>query len=289
MRRLGFALALTMAATAALAGGTTFNVRGDDCTSANFNWDGEDAFVARETINPGALRSLKASVDHAPISVTGGAPAYSIEVCKAAARAEDLSAIRVTVDGGELRATGPDNRRWFVRYKVRVPDGASIDVEANNGPMSISDVNGTVVARTSNGPLSLRNVGGNVDASTTNGPISLRGGSGNVKVQAQNGPLSIDLDGTSWLNGSLDGSTRNGPLSVSVPRNYGSGVTVETNGRGPVSCRAEGCERYRTADTDTDGRRHGHWNDQPRRIELGSGSEAVRLSTTNGPVTIKDE
>ena len=46
----------------------------------------------------------------------------------------------MTVDGGELRATGPDGRRWFVHYKVRVPDGANIDIEADNGPISISDV-----------------------------------------------------------------------------------------------------------------------------------------------------
>lgn len=288
MRRLGFALALALTATAAFAH-DTFNVRGDDCTSRNFNWDGEEAYVEKQTINAGALRSFKAAVTHAPISVVGGnAGGYSIEVCKAAARPEDLQAIRVTVDGGELRATGPEGRRWFVHYKVRVPDGANIDIEADNGPISISDVNGTVVTRASNGPLSLRNLSGNIDATTKNGPISVRGGSGTMKVQASNGPLSVDLDGSSWRNGSLDASTRNGPLSLKIPRNYGSGVVVESNGRGPVSCKAEGCQRYRTQRADDDDRRHG-WDDEPRRIELGSGSEAVRLSTVNGPITIKDD
>lgn len=287
MRRLGIALILILTATAAFAQGS-FMVRGDDCSSRNFRWDGEEGFVERETIDAGSLRSFKAKVSHAPISVVGGnAGGYSVEVCKAAARPEDLDAIRVTLDGGELRATGPENRRWSVHYKVRVPDGADVDIEATNGPISFTDVNGTVVTRASNGPLSLRNVSGNVDATTTNGPISVRGGSGSVKVQATNGPLSVDLDGSSWRNGSLDASTRNGPLSLTIPRNYESGVVVESNGRGPLTCRAEGCHRYRSA-TDEDGRRR-HWDNEPRRIELGSGPEAVRLSTVNGPITIKDE
>jgi hypothetical protein len=288
MRRLGIAFALALTATAAFAH-DNLNVRGDDCTARNFNWDGEEAFVKQETINAGALRSFKAAVSHAPISVVGGnAGGYSVDVCKAAARPEDLDAIRVTLEGGELRATGPDGRRWFVRYKVRVPDGANIDIAADNGPISISDVNGTVVTRATNGPLSLRNLSGNVDATTKNGPISVRGGSGTMKVEATNGPLSVDLDGSSWRNGSLDASTRNGPLSLKIPRNYGSGVVVESNGRGPVSCKAEGCQRYRAQREDGDSRRHS-WDDEPRRIELGTGTEAVRLSTVNGPITIKDD
>jgi hypothetical protein len=288
MRRLGFALVLSLAATAAFAQGT-FIVHGDDCSSRNFSWDGEESFVARQTIDAGALRSFKATVDHAPISVVGGSTrGYSVEVCKAAARREDLDAIRVSVEGGELRTSGPEGSRWSVHYKVHVPDNANIEIEADNGPISIRDVNGTVVTRASNGPLSLRNLSGNIDATTTNGPISIRGGSGTMKVRASNGPLSVDLDGTSWRNGSLDASTRNGPLSLKIPRNYGSGVVVDSNGRGPLSCKAEGCQRYRSASEDGD-RRGRHWDDEPRHIELGSGAEAVRLSTVNGPITIKDD
>lgn len=285
MKRLALALALTVSATAYAE---TFNISGDRCSSENFQWDGQRAYVEKQVIEPGALRSLKASVTHAPLSVTGGSSrGYVIEACKAAARAEDLSAIRVTLDGNELRADGPENRRWFVSYQIRVPDGGSIDVSADNGPISIKDLNGTIVARASNGPLSLSNLSGSVDAATTNGPISLRGGSGDMKLKATNGPLSVTLDGDSWRNGTLDASTQNGPLSLRLPRNYGSGVVIESNGRGPVSCRAEGCERFEVRRND-DGHRHG-WDSEPRRIELGSGAEAVRLSTVNGPITIKDE
>lgn len=283
MRRLALGLILTLTATVALAH-DNFSRNGTDCNAANFHWDDRNAYVEKQTIDGGALRSLKASVSNAPISVTGGhAAGYSIEVCKAAARQEDLAAIRVTLDGSELRADGPEGRRWTVTYHIRAPRNADLDLSAKNGPLSIRDVDGTIVAQTKNGPLSLRNVSGTIDATTTNGPISVNGGSGNMKVQASNGPLSIDLDGNSWTGGSLEASTKNGPLSLSIPRGFNSGVVVETNGRGPVACRAEGCERFRAE-------RDAHdWNDQSRRIELGNGPETVRLSTVNGPVTIKDE
>jgi hypothetical protein len=288
MRRLTFVLILVIAATAAKASDFHFSVRGEQCSPRNFQWDGATTYVEEETIAGTGLSSIKASVTHSPVSVTGGSSGYSIDVCKAATSRSDLDRIRVTADGGELRATGPDNRRWTVIYRIRVPHNANVEIEAKNGPVSFADVEGTIVARSTNGPLSLHNVSGNVDVITTNGPISVNGGSGTFKVHASNGPLSVNLDGHSWVGGSLDATTRNGPLSLKIPRGYGSGVVVESNGRSPISCRAEGCDGQRFA------RRSGDtsdgWSDNdPRRIELGQGRESVHLSTINGPVTIKDD
>lgn len=292
MRRLIFALVLVITAFGAAAH-ENFSINGEQCTANNFRWNDSPTFVAKETIDGRGLRSIKARVSHAPVTVSGtNSGGYSIEVCKAAARQEDLAAIRVTLDGDELRATGPAGNHWTVLYHIYVPRNASVDVETKNGPLSLRDVDGTIVARSSNGPLSLRNVSGNVDATTNNGPISLNGGSGTVKMSATNGPLSIDLDGASWQGGTLDASTKNGPLSVTIPRGYGSGVVVDTNGRGPLSCRAEGCDQWRAQrrvanDDDDDDYRID--NDGPRRIELGNGRADVHLTAVNGPVTIKDE
>jgi hypothetical protein len=287
MRRFGIALILTLAAFSAMA--RSLSIQGDDCTARNFNFDGDRAFVVKETIDGHGARSLKAAVDHAPLSVTGDSTGgYTIDVCKAARRAEDLSAIRVTFEGGELKTEGPEgrNHEWTVTYKIHAPKNGDLEVTTENGPLAIRDVGGKVVARTHNGPLSLTNLSGNVDASAQNGPISVDGGSGTMKVRASNGPLSVDLDGGSWTGGTLDATTKNGPLSLRIPRGYGSGVVVESRGRGPVSCRAEGCERSRRTWKDDDDE---DWDDTPRTIELGSGAQAVRLSTVNGPITIKDE
>lgn len=251
----------------------------EECSGRHVRFSDEPAYVKKEVIDASGLRSIKASVTNAPISVQGGnAAGYTITVCKAAEVESDLDRISVTLDGNELRSKGPSHNRWTVLYHVRTPRGADVDVNAENGPVSIRDFDGTLLARALNGPLSLRNVEGSVDASTTNGPITIDGGSGTMKVKAENGPLAVNLDGAAW-NGTLDASTRNGPLSVTVPRNYGSGVVVESRGRGPISCRAAGCERAWRSDDDG----------EPRRLELGSGAVNVRLATVNGPVTVRDE
>lgn len=280
MRRLFFVLVLILTATAAM-GYETWS--GERCSGRNFQFDGERAaYVEEQIIDAGALRSLKASATNAPISVKGGSGAsYVVTVCKAAADRADLASIRVWVEGGELKVSGPSHRRWTATYAIAMPRGGAVDVETTNGPIAVRDVDGTVEARAKNGPLSLRNARGNVDAETENGPISISGGSGTLKARASNGPLSVHLEGSAW-DGELDAATKNGPLTLKVPRNYGSAVTVETNGRGPITCKAEGCDRN-TAMWDEDGR----WS-APRKLEFGHGPTNVRLSTTNGPVTIKD-
>lgn len=287
MRRLALAAAVLLTAATAFAhehdhDNWSRRSSAEECSERNIHFGDGRTYVKKEVIEAGSLRSLRVAVKNSPVSVEGGnsGGGYTITVCKAAERLEDLDRIRVYLDGNELKADGPDNEdrdRWTVLYYVRAPRNADLDLEARNGPIAVNDVDGKVVARLKNGPLALRNVDGDVDAETTNGPISISGGSGTMKVEASNGPLSVDLDGGSW-NGTLDASTKNGPLTVRVPRGF-NGVVVEASGRGPISCHAEGCERaWRSND---DG--------EPRRIELGSGPANVHLSTVNGPVTVKDE
>lgn len=286
MRRLLIALVLGLLTTAAYAGnhgGWNISGDGDDCSSRHFQFDGRRGYVAEETIEAGNLSSLKVTAESAPVSVMGGSSrGYSITVCKAAEAANLLDDIKVTVSGGELRATGPSDGDWVVSYRILTPDHANLNIETRNGPVAFRGVNGTIVARASNGPLSLDDVDGEIDVVTKNGPINIDGGSGNIKARATNGPLSVDLDGRSF-NGTLDATTQNGPLTVRIPRGYNSSVVVETRGHGPVSCHAEGCGKAR-ANSDW-------WDDNngPRRFEFGTGPENVHVSTVNGPLTIRED
>lgn len=281
MKRLVLTLAVTLIATGAHAHGWN-TTDGDDCSSRGFRIDGRAAQVQEESFDAPGLRTI--SVTNTPVSVRGGSGrGYTVTVCKAALDAADLSQIRVSVENGALVSRGPDHDNWTVTYKVEAPNGAQLDIESRNGPLALRDIDGTFNVRLKNGPLALRNVGGNVDAVTTNGPISIHGGSGTMNVKASNGPLSVTLDGGSWVGSGLDASTSNGPLSVKVARGYNSGVVVESNGRGPISCRAEACAgQYRAR-----GNRRGD-DDEPRRFEFGNGAQVVKISTVNGPVTIKD-
>ena len=101
-----------------------------------------------------------------------------------------------------------------------------------------------------------------------------------MKISATNGPVSVKLTGTRW-DGTLDATTQNGPVSLKLPRNFASGVDLTVKGHGPISCKAEACRDMKRSWHDDD-------NDYPRRLSFGSGARNVTLSTTNGPVVVKE-
>jgi hypothetical protein len=243
------------------------------CDQIEVRYDGDRVPMIEEDVPVGGLRSLRIhSSRNGGVRVTGwDQSSYSVKACK-------TGTARISSRGDEISADIPEDGDAVVYFLVRAPRNGSLDLEAFNGELGVQDFTGTLNARTTNGPISLKDVSGTITAEAHNGPISFKGGSGVVKLDAQNGPISVKLDGYAWLGGSLDAHTHNGPMSLKVPSNYGSGVVVESDGHGPVSCRAEACRQARrTWDDDT-----------PRRIELGSGPTVVRLSTVNGPVSVKE-
>jgi DUF4097 and DUF4098 domain-containing protein YvlB len=252
------------------------------CDQIRASFDGERVPMTEETLDARGVRTLTVHTSrNGGVYVIGSDDGvYSVKACRAAAFA-DVSSIRTGINGGTVTAEGPDRSDWVVYFIVRAPRNASLDLSAHNGPIAVRDVIGTITAHTQNGPLSLKNDSGTIDASAVNGPVSFAGDSGDVKLRVENGPLSVKLSSDYWGRGSLDASTANGPLSLKLPQNYRSGVVVETDGNGPVSCKAAACRGVRAFRDDGE-------EDRPRRIELGSGSMVVHLSTTNGPLSIKE-
>ncbi|HVR42240.1 MAG TPA: hypothetical protein VMS56_02245 [Thermoanaerobaculia bacterium] len=246
---------------------------------------GDDPMVqSEETLrfSPRAPLTIEGSKNGGIQLRGGGGTEIVVQVCKLASanRGGDalLSAIRIDADGGAVRAEGPSSGRWTVFYLVEAPDGSEIEMTAHNGPISIRSIDGRISAITQNGPISLREVGGTIRADAQNGPISLAGGSGDVRLDAKNGPISVTLDGTGWIGAGLEGVTRNGPVSVRVPRAYASGIVVEGSTHSPFRCEDEIC---------AGGRRD--FDDRRKRVELGGGTQVVRLSTTNGPVSVRSD
>ena len=242
------------------------------CDQIRVTIAGEPAVRAEEQIDARSLRSLKVTADHnGGVHVSGwDGPGYAITACKAAASASDLAAVRPSLRGNELTADVANDAQSVVYFLVRAPRGADLDLHAMNGEVSVYHVDGTINADTKNGPLSIKNCSGSITAGAQNGPIGFAGNSGMVKLAATNGPISVKLGGATW-NGSLDAHTDNGPISLKVPRDYRSGVVVESDGHSPFSCHAEGC-----ANTDD------------RHVEIGSGPAVVRLSSHNGPVSVRN-
>ena len=98
-----------------------------------------------------------------------------------------------------------------VRYFVKVPAGAELDVETVNGGIEITGTRGRVTAETTNGGVTARRIGGPIDASTTNGGVD-------VDVEAVTEP-GIDLECT------------NGGISLRLPRDAKATLAASiTNG-----------------------------------------------------------
>jgi hypothetical protein len=205
---------------------------------------------------------------------------YSITACLAAggdnaAEAQALlQQVKLSVQDGKVMVEGPNSHDWMAYLLIQAPNGAVLDLEANNGPIGVVDFSGKIQARNNNGPITFHDVSGQVRAEVQNGPITVNGSGGDFRLSAQNGPLTIELGGNQWTGGELEGSTQNGPLTLTVPESYMSSVRVDASKHSPVECKAIQCKQAART-----------W-DRPSVIEFGGSTPVIRLSTINGPVTI---
>jgi hypothetical protein len=206
---------------------------------------------------------------------------YSITLCKAAeagANADSLLAkIHLTFQNGELGVAGPSTpHRSSAHLLISAPKAAALDLRTNNGPLTLHHVDGSVKVSAENGPVTITDCQGELDLNSQNGPITLEGNRGRQKVHTDNGPLTLSLAGDSWNGLGFEAHATNGPISLRIPAGYKSGVVLELDGKGPYECRAKVCSEGRKA-----------WDNDHKRTEFGSGPTLVRLSTVNGPVSVR--
>jgi len=258
-----------------------------DCSDLRIRFDERDAVVRSEER---MLTKAEAPTLEIRPHTNGGVQivgwekdTYSVTACKAASGSgadaeKTLSQITMSIDKGKVSTQGPGyDDDWTVYLLIRAPKSAVLDLETKNGPISLYDVDGKLTARAQNGPISLKNFSGEADITAVNGPISLEGSNGNVRVHTENGPISVALTGKSWSGTGLTADAKNGPLTLMVPRDYQSSFVVESRNYSPVSCKASICDTARKT-----------WDDENRRIEFGNAPAMIRLSTVNGPVSVRD-
>jgi hypothetical protein len=173
----------------------------------------------------------------------------------------DATAILKELDvdlGSTITVHGPASgrsRNWSASFVIFVPRNTDID------------------ATTQNGPIGITNVFGKMHLSAQNGPISLDGAGGQVHARAQNGPLHVTLTGTRWNGAGLDAETQNGPVDLEIPADYNAALETGTV-NGPMASDFPMTVTLNGRD----------W--KRLRTTLGSGGPAVRVVTTNGPVSL---
>jgi DUF4097 and DUF4098 domain-containing protein YvlB len=125
-----------------------------------------------------------------------------------------------------------------------------------------------------NGGVSIADVVGSLEFKTVNGGVNLKRVGGSVHGQTTNGGLNIELVGDRLEGHGLDVTTTNGGVNLTVPQNFSAQVEAETRNGGihsdlpmvmPASNRPE--RHISTA--------------------LGSGGALIKITTTNGGVSIK--
>ena len=166
-------------------------------------------------------------------------------------------AVEVIYTGGRIRAEGPRSGRresWSVSFEIYTPYDSDLDLEANNGGISISDVRGEITFRTQNGGVHLEGVGGD------------------VRGRTQNGGLKVELEGDRWDGTGLDVETQNGGVTIDVPQGYSAEFETGTVNGGidlgfPITVSGRLRSNIRTT--------------------LGDGGPLVRVKTTNGGVTVR--
>ena len=174
-------------------------------------------------------------------------------------RARQLaSEVRTLVGGGRVSSEGPENGRrewWSVSYRINVPRKTDLDLNANNGGITI------------------RGVSGNLRFNTTNGGVKLTDLAGRVNGSTRNGGLSVELGGARWEGDGIDVETSNGGVTVAIPDGYNAQLETRTVNGGfrsdiPLTIQGELSSRRGISTT------------------LGSGGPMVRVRTTNGGLKI---
>ena len=235
----------------------------DDCRDDRGNNDRERFCDVREQTLP-ARSSLRVDGrENGGIEVIGSDRSDIRVISKIQTQAGSASDAKAMADqiridvGDEIRADGPSTRwrsSWSVSYEIYVPKKMSLDLRATNGGISIE------------------NVDGRLEFETTNGGITLVGVSGNVRGETSNGGVDVQLTGDRWSGEGLDVRSTNGGVDVSIPAKYSARLETGTTNGGmdigfPVTVQ---------------GRLNRHLTTQ-----LGEGGPLVRVTTTNGGVTLR--
>jgi len=169
---------------------------------------------------------------------------------------EILNKIKIDTDG-TIEATGPKQRNregWSVSYRIMVPKESNLELETNNGGISVTDVEGEIEAEAMNGGMSLTRLAGDVKAHTTNGG------------------LDVELGGERWKGDGLDATTTNGGVTLEIPKNYNAELETGTvNGSVhvdfPITVQGKISKKLEAT--------------------LGDGGARVRVRTTNGGVHLR--
>jgi DUF4097 and DUF4098 domain-containing protein YvlB len=170
------------------------------------------------------------------VEITGwDQDSVDISGSKYASSPEKRDAIHIDVnhtpDEVSVRVVRPSEWRGGMgaKFVIKAPRRVQLDrIASSNGPLRISDIEGSARLKTSNGSVRTANLRGSLDAHTSNGAIEVQALEGNAVLRTSNGRIHADE-----VRGSVDASTSNNGISVRMARVApGASVQLETSNGG---------------------------------------------------------
>ena len=166
---------------------------------------------------------------------------------------EDVQPNRVSIETERMSGI-MIGAAFEVRYHVRAPKHATVNVTTTNGGIALAGLGGKIIAHTTNGGVNAKDMAGTIEARSTNGGVTLD--------MASIGPDPISA------------RTTNGGVVLLVPESAKADVSASCTNGGIIVA----------PDLKLD------VNEQSRRslqARLNGGGAPITLSTTNGGVRIK--
>jgi hypothetical protein len=237
-----------------------------------------------ETYEPDDVDAVSLSTEHGSVTVAGaGGDAIEVHGHKAAPTEDTLESITMATgrDGGHLNVDarrgevppflfGPDPK---LDLEATVPDGTRVARAATvNGDINARDVTGELEADTTNGDIDVRAVDGRLVAENTNGSVQVADVSGDVRAETTNGGIDVTLAGSG--GGDLVAESTNGEVTVRAPPSLDATISVSTT---------NGATAVEGFDGGTTG------SDDSLELTLGDGTRRIRVETTNGDVTVRNQ
>jgi hypothetical protein len=155
---------------------------------------------------------------------------------------------------------------YEVRYHVRAPKSAAIDVTNTNGAVVVTGTAGKVAARTTNGSVTTKDLTGPVEARTTNGSVTVDLASvksERIALRTTNGSVTLRVPDdakadviATWTNGGFNVSDVKMDVSERSRRRFegkinGGGAPIElqtTNGGIRIRGRSDGPDKADTSE-----------------------------------------
>jgi hypothetical protein len=133
---------------------------------------------------------------------------------------EDVKPDRITLEtermSGIMIGAG-----FEVRYHVRAPKSALINVTNTNGQVALNALTGKVIAHTTNGAVKGTNLAGGVDGQSTNGSVSIdmaSVGSERISLETTNGSVTLMLP--EKAKATVSATVTNGGINVGSLDNF---------------------------------------------------------------------